>query len=65
MTPEIDFASLTWKAIVERAEQRLDTLRARNDGELDPIATAKLRGRIQELKELLALQAPAHATDES
>ena len=64
MKPEIDFSSATWKAIVERTEQRLDTMRLRNDGDLDPVATAKVRGRIQELKELLALQAPAHATDE-
>lgn len=34
---------------------RLLTLRSENDGNLDPVATAKVRGRIAEVKYILAL----------
>lgn len=41
---------------------RLEVLRASNDGDLDSIQTARVRGRITMLKELLALSQdePAH-----
>jgi hypothetical protein len=61
MTTEIDLASETWKAIAARATARLADLRARNDGALDEVKTAHLRGRISELKELLALGNPVPA----
>lgn len=61
MKAEIDLLSPTWRAIRERAELRLDELRRKNDAELDEMQTAKLRGRIAELKELLALDRPAPA----
>ncbi len=67
MTPEIDFASSTWKALVERMTDRVETFRAKNDGALSVEQTAHLRGRIAELKHLLALGNPspgANATDE-
>lgn len=34
--------------------EQLDSLRRKNDGDLDPIATAKLRGRIAAIKTILA-----------
>ena len=61
MTTEIDLASETWKAIAARATARLADLRARNDSALDEVKTAHLRGRISELKELLALGTPVPA----
>lgn len=38
------------------AIDKLAQARERNDGDLNPIQTAMLRGRIQTLKELLALE---------
>lgn len=61
----IDFGSETWKALVEKYETRLDDLRKRNDGDLSDIQTAKLRGRIHEIREFLALaKAPEQVADE-
>ena len=53
MALHIERESQTWRCIVERTESRIADLRQRNDGELDAIATAKLRGRIAELKEFV------------
>ncbi len=47
--------SSAWKKIREHYTQRLLTLRERNDSTIDPAATEKLRGRIAEVKRLLAL----------
>lgn len=61
----IDFGSETWKALVDKYETRLDDLRKRNDGDLSDIQTAKLRGRIHEIREFLALaKAPEQVADE-
>lgn len=69
MALHIERESQTWRCIVERTEQRIADLRQRNDGELDPMATAKLRGRIAELKEFVLAMgkdpSPAIAMDES
>lgn len=54
LTPN-DRASALWLKLRAHMADRLETLRAMNDGELEPIATAKLRGRIAEVKNLLAL----------
>ena len=66
MKPQIERDSLTWKAIMDRSEDRLNALRRKNDGALGIEQTAHLRGRIAELKELLALDnpAPAQVADE-
>jgi len=62
---EPDFTSDTWKALVARYESRLDDLRMRNDGDLSETQTAKLRGRINEIREFLALaKAPEQVADE-
>lgn len=47
--------SALWKKLQAHFEARLATLRARNDAELDPVKTARLRGRIAELKTTLLL----------
>ena len=62
---EPDFTSDTWKALVARYESRLEDLRRRNDGDLNDVQTAKLRGRINEIREFLALaKAPEQVADE-
>lgn len=55
---EADLRSATWQKIKAHYEGRLADLRARNDGPLDPIKTAKLRGRIEEAKQILSLASP-------
>ena len=57
----IDFDSQTWKYIERWAEQRMTKFREKNDGDLNAEQTAKVRGRIAELKELLTLAKPAPA----
>ena len=50
-----DFQTRTWDNFKAELEQRLAQHREANDNRLDPEKTANLRGRIAELKELLAL----------
>lgn len=47
-----------WIKIRDHLESRLAIHRRKNDGELDAIATAKLRGRIAELMNLLEMDKP-------
>lgn len=42
-----------WRRIEQHLEDRLAVLRAKNDSDLDPNETARLRGRILEIKSLL------------
>lgn len=58
MALTIDFRSETWRAIEEIAAKRIDDLRKRNDGQLNADETARLRGRLAELKDLLTLAKP-------
>ena len=46
-----------WKKIEEILTYRLETYRKQNDAQLDERQTDRLRGRIAELKDLLALGA--------
>lgn len=55
----IEQDSPTWLAIHEWASERLEQLRKRNDGPLDVVATAHLRGQVAILKQLLALPTAA------
>ena len=66
MRPEIDSSSGTWKFIEEYAEAQIARQRERNDViSLDAVQTAHVRGRIAELKALLALvKAPAEPADD-
>ena len=52
---EFDKQSATWTKLKAHIESEIDILRQRNDADSDPIATAKLRGRIFELKRMLSL----------
>lgn len=51
-----DKHSVTWARVKEFAEARITSLRAKNDGMLDELTTANVRGRIAALKELVALE---------
>lgn len=46
---------MQWHEVESWAQEALKSARIRNDGDLDPIETAKLRGRMLTLKELIAL----------
>jgi hypothetical protein len=50
-----DRVSSTWIALKKHLEQRLEVLRAQNDGDLNPEKTAKTRGQIAEVKRILSL----------
>lgn len=50
-----DFQTRTWEHFKAELERRLAAHREANDNRLDPEKTAHTRGRIAELKELLAL----------
>lgn len=58
-----DLRTPTWRRARQQLETRLAATRAQLEKDTDPTTTAKLRGRIAEIKELLALQAPAQASD--
>lgn len=45
-----------WAKIKAHLESRLETCRKQNDGDADATQTAKMRGRILEIKGFLALE---------
>ena len=49
--------SAVWIKLRDHMTQRLNDLRTKNDGQHDGETTANIRGRIAQLKELLALGA--------
>lgn len=53
-----DLVSPCWAKIKARLEKRLESLRARNDGDLDERQTQRLRGSIAEVKFLLSTGDP-------
>jgi hypothetical protein len=48
-------ADIQWTELKRCLENKLALARTSNDGNLDPIATARLRGRIEAYKEIIAL----------
>lgn len=54
---EIELQSAVWQKLKAHMEQRLDECRRRNDGDLNEIETARLRGRIACLREFLSIGA--------
>lgn len=46
---------LEWGSLSKWLEDEIESLRQLNDGDQDPIATAKIRGQILALKKVLAL----------
>lgn len=47
-----------WAKIKAHLEAKLETCRKQNDGDADAVQTAKMRGRILEIKSFLALENP-------
>lgn len=47
--------SALWQRLIKHCNQRLEDLRLQNDGDRDDQQTAKLRGRIAEVKAIIAL----------
>lgn len=58
-----DYHNPTWLKIKEHLNERLNSARAKNDASLDSEATARLRGRISELKYLIDLDQPSPSID--
>ena len=59
LTPHEDFNTLTWRRLKEYCNARIEALHLQLECDLTPEATAKLRGRIMELKLILTLDQPA------
>lgn len=55
---ELERQSAAWLKLEKYTEERLTALRQQNDGDLDPLATSRLRGRIAMCKEILDLGRP-------
>ena len=53
-----DIQSATWQKMRAHIQARIDLLRKQNDNDADQESTAKLRGRIAELKKLLGTAEP-------
>jgi len=51
---DAELVSGMWMKMRTHLQARLDLLRRQNDGNLDPTDTADVRGRIAEIKHLLA-----------
>lgn len=60
LTP-IEAQSAVWVKVREHIQGRIDAHRRRNDGDMDPIQTARLRGRIAEDLILLEMENPEPA----
>lgn len=50
---EIESQSALWQKLSAELTKRLDLLRQKNDGNHDPMETAKIRGQIAEVKTML------------
>lgn len=47
-----------WKKLMKHFEQRIANMRAQNDSDLDERTTARVRGRIAEVRDLMNLDKP-------
>ena len=56
---DIERHSALWKKISEHINEQIDIARKKNDGELSDTQTARLRGKLQAYKELVALGTPS------
>lgn len=50
-----DKKSGTWLRLKQHLEEQIDLCRRKNDGDIDQLATASLRGEIRALKRILML----------
>jgi hypothetical protein len=55
---ETERRSELWQRLYAHFSRQLDTLRMQNDQDKDEVATAHLRGKIAQLKVVLALNEP-------
>ena len=55
---EIESASALWARLSTHLEERLRILREKNDNPIDPIETARIRGEIKAVKQLLDVGQP-------
>lgn len=60
---QVERQDALWKKIQVQLVERLNMLRLRNDGNLSPDVTAKTRGRIAEVKRMLAFGDPDAASE--
>jgi hypothetical protein len=52
---ELERQSAVWLRLDAHLNEQLKACRQQNDGELDAIATSRLRGRISAIKQILSL----------
>jgi len=60
---EQERVSSCWVKLEKHIKEQIEILRQRNDADVDAVATAKLRGRIFELRKLLNVASPDEAGD--
>lgn len=53
-----EWTSSAWEKVKERCVERIELLRSQLEGNLDPIETADRRGRIAEVRSLMAMDKP-------
>lgn len=58
---KVELQSATWIKLQEYIEEQIEALRLKNDASLDERETARLRGQIAALKNLLAAVQPPPA----
>lgn len=61
---EHEINSPLWQKLKKHYETKLDSLRAANDGDSTEIQTARRRGRIQEIKNILSAGIAEQAEEE-
>lgn len=52
---DVERQSALWKKLEAYLQERLQTCRKKNDGDLGELETARLRGEIRAIKQLLAV----------
>lgn len=61
---QLERAEAVWGKIKEAAEREIETLRRKNEAvTLDPVQTAVIRGRIAQLRDLLAIGEDVNPSD--
>ena len=51
---QFEAETAVWKKVESALTDRMNTLRMKNDGALEPLETARLRGSIAMIKEILS-----------
>lgn len=58
---EFESQTAVWQKVAKELTERLEILRAKNDNNLEPLETARLRGQIAQVREILSWSNPAPA----